>query len=146
MKKLHERKYDADMKTLYERQLAADRRLQSRQVKDRYREALREERARTEIREHSARHSTEDYHRFYTYDLDPIEYRRMVAQQNGVCAICREPDRELCVDHDHRTGRVRSLLCSHCNKAIGFLRESPLLARAAATYLELQLSKEFTGE
>jgi hypothetical protein len=73
----------------------------------------------------------------------------MVAQQNGVCAICREPEREersLSVDHCHLTGRVRSLLCSGCNKAIGFLRESPLLARAAATYLEQQLSKEFTGE
>jgi len=34
----------------------------------------------------------------------------------------------------------------HCNSAIGFLRESPLLARAAATYLEQQLTKEFTGE
>jgi len=33
-----------------------------------------------------------------------------------------------------------------CSKALGFLRESPLLARAAATYLEQQLTKEFTGE
>ncbi len=44
--------------------------------------------------------------------------------------------------------RAEAILISlgHCNSAIGFLRESPLLARAAATYLEQQLSKEFTGE
>jgi hypothetical protein len=83
------------------------------------------------------------------YNLSPKAYNQMLAQQNGVCAICREPERDgrsLSVDHDHRTGRVRSLLCSGCNKAIGFLRESPLLARAAAMYLEQQLTKEFTGE
>jgi len=87
-----------------------------------------------------------DARRFREYGLSVTEYQRLLAQQNGVCAICREPDRELCVDHDHKTGRVRSLLCNNCNSAIGFLRESPLLARAAATYLEQQLTKEFTGE
>jgi hypothetical protein len=88
----------------------------------------------------------DDAARFRKYNLSVAEHRRLFAQQNGVCAICREPDRELVVDHDHRTGRVRALLCGLCNSAIGFLRESPLLARAAATYLELQLTKEFTGE
>ncbi len=88
----------------------------------------------------------DDAARFRKYGLSVIIYRNLLAQQNGVCAICREPDRELCVDHDHKTGRVRSLLCNGCNSAIGFLRESPLLARAAATYLEQQLTKEFTGE
>jgi hypothetical protein len=96
-----------------------------------------------------ARRRPEDYARWHNYHLSVTEYNRLLTQQNGVCAICREPEREersLSVDHDHRTGRVRSLLCSGCNKAIGFLRESPLLARAAATYLEQQLTKEFTGE
>jgi Recombination endonuclease VII len=82
----------------------------------------------------------------YNYWAEALGYNHLLAQQDGVCAICREPDRELVVDHDYRTGRVRALLCGHCNSAIGFLRESPLLARAAANYLELQLTKEFTGE
>jgi hypothetical protein len=97
---------------------------------------------------HSLRYA-DDAHRFREYGLSPIDFSRLLAQQNGVCAICREPEREersLSVDHDHKTGRVRALLCGGCNKAIGFLRESPLLARAAATYLEQQLTKEFTGE
>jgi hypothetical protein len=96
-----------------------------------------------------SRRYADDAHRFREYGLSVIEFNRMLVQQNGVCAICREPERgsrSLSVDHDHKTGRVRSLLCSGCNKAIGFLRESPLLARAAATYLEQQLTKEFTGE
>jgi Recombination endonuclease VII len=81
------------------------------------------------------------------YNISVQAFNQMMAQQNGVCAICREFSEEtLFVDHDHKTGRVRALLCRHCNLAIGFLRESPLLARAAATYLEQQLTKEFTGE
>jgi hypothetical protein len=91
----------------------------------------------------------DDAHRLRTYGLSVIDFQKMVAQQNGVCAICREPERggrSLSVDHNHITGHIRALLCSGCNKAIGFLRESPLLARAAATYLEQQLAKELTGD
>lgn len=81
------------------------------------------------------------------YRMTIPEFNHMMAQQNSVCAICREPSSEtLHIDHDHKTGRVRALLCRHCNSAIGYLRESPLLARAAAIYLEQQLTKEFTGE
>jgi hypothetical protein len=115
----------------------------------REKDPAQEDERRTEIaKAHSLRYP-DDAHRFRAYGLSVPDFNRLLAQQNGVCAICREPEREersLSVDHDHRTGRVRSLLCSGCNKAIGFLRESPLLARAAATYLEQQLTKEFTGE
>jgi hypothetical protein len=93
-----------------------------------------------------SRRRPDDAARFRKYGLSVLGYRQLLAQQNGVCAICREPDRELVVDHDHKTKRVRALLCGHCNSAIGFLRESPLLARAAAIYLEQQLAKELTGE
>jgi recombination endonuclease VII len=110
------------------------------------RKAWAEELLRLELRKQHAARKIEDARRLRLYDLSVVEHRNLLAQQNGVCAICREPGDPLCVDHDHRTGRVRSLLCGHCNSAIGFLRESPLLARAAATYLELQLTKEFTGE
>lgn len=114
--------------------------------KEAYRKAVDEEHLRLELRKHHAARKSEDARRLRVYNLSVVEYRNILAQQNGVCAICREPDRELCVDHDHKTGRVRALLCNGCNSAIGFLRESPLLARAAATYLEQQLTKEFTGE
>ncbi|MGK2948022.1 MAG: endonuclease domain-containing protein, partial [Acidimicrobiales bacterium] len=44
-------------------------------------------------------------------------------------------DRPLVVDHDHRTGAVRGLLCGPCNRAIGLLRDSPVVCRLAAEYL-----------
>ena len=88
----------------------------------------------------------DDARRFREYGLSVAGYQNLLAQQNGARAICREPGRELCVDHDHQSGRVWALLCGNCNSAIGFLRESPLLARAAANYLGLQLAKELTGE
>jgi hypothetical protein len=104
---------------------------------------------REEIAKLQSLRYADDAHRFRTYGLSVIDFQKMVAQQNGVCAICREPERggrSLSVDHNHITGHIRALLCSGCNKAIGFLRESPLLARAAATYLEQQLAKELTGD
>jgi hypothetical protein len=61
----------------------------------------------------------------------------MLQIQSGVCAICGggNGDRRLAIDHDHMTGRVRGLLCSACNRAIGLLRDSPDRFTKAATYL-----------
>jgi hypothetical protein len=42
----------------------------------------------------------------------------------------------LAVDHDHKTGKVRGLLCHKCNKSIGGLQDSVVLLRKAADYLE----------
>ena len=115
----------------------------------REKDPAREDERREEVAKLQSLRYADDAQRFRLYGLSAIEFDKMIVQQNGVCAICREPEREersLSVDHDHKTGRDRSLLCSGCNKAIGFLRESPLLARAAAMYLEQQLTKEFTGE
>lgn len=62
--------------------------------------------------------------------------------QGGVCAICLGPPAEgdrgdrLHVDHDHVTGEVRGLLCSHCNTALGKFRDDPARLRRAAEYLE----------
>jgi Recombination endonuclease VII len=50
------------------------------------------------------------------------------------CAICATTE-NLVVDHDHRTGRVRGLLCGFCNSALGYLRDDPSLCDAAKTYL-----------
>lgn len=55
------------------------------------------------------------------YGLSWEEYLLLLEGQDGVCAICHQPsDRELHVDHDHLTGRVRGLLCGRCNTGLGF--------------------------
>jgi hypothetical protein len=50
------------------------------------------------------------------------DFERMLAEQNGLCAICCEAP-AVHVDHDHETGRVRGLLCFNCNGALGQFRD-----------------------
>lgn len=74
------------------------------------------------------------------YGITPDDYDRMLAEQGGLCAICRQPERSnrnrsLAVDHNHRTGLVRGLLCSHCNRAIGLLADDPTRLIRALAYL-----------
>lgn len=76
------------------------------------------------------------------YGLTRDDYDRMGESQGWLCAICGYPPtgtnngKRLVVDHCHETGKVRSLLCSLCNKGIGALRDSSEIARKAAMYLE----------
>ena len=61
------------------------------------------------------------------YGIAADEYDNLFTQQNGVCAICSQPETRvvkgviasLAVDHDHNTGKIRGLLCSRCNIALG---------------------------
>lgn len=85
------------------------------------------------------------HHLKMEYGITPSEYATMLAQQGGVCAICRNEEsalgnrgqvRPLSVDHDHTTGAVRALLCSRCNTAVGLLRDDSSLARELAHYLD----------
>ncbi len=75
------------------------------------------------------------YHLKARYGITAAEYDAMVEAQGGVCAMCEERAPEH-VDHDHLTGRIRGVLCSCCNQALGNLRDSVDLARRAVDYLE----------
>jgi len=80
------------------------------------------------------------------YGVTVEQYERMSEQQNGVCAICSKPEtrvahggfgvRPLSVDHCHDSLKVRGLLCSHCNTALGLMNDDAELLRKAAAYLE----------
>jgi len=65
--------------------------------------------------------------------VTPAEYARMLAAQNGHCALCPNTPktRRLSVDHDHRTGAVRGLLCYRCNRALPAYLPADWFARAA---------------
>lgn len=78
------------------------------------------------------------------YGLTPAEYDAMLAEQGGVCAICRQPEtqrgpngevRPLSVDHDHATGEICGLCCSRCNTGLGWFRDDPALMAEALAYL-----------
>jgi hypothetical protein len=62
----------------------------------------------------------------------------MLKDQNGGCAICYKPEgsRMFDVDHDHKTGEVRGLLCTSCNRVLGHAKDSVERLLAAARYLE----------
>lgn len=78
------------------------------------------------------------YNRRYGIVLE--EYEKMKLRQNNRCAICgvHADDtklKKLCVDHDHQTGYVRSLLCHGCNTGIGLLKEKEEILLKAIEYL-----------
>ena len=73
------------------------------------------------------------------YKITIEQYDAMYRDQNGVCAICARLNlsgRRLAVDHDHDTGKIRGLLCSRCNSAIGLARESLDVLKMTVVYLE----------
>lgn len=81
------------------------------------------------------------------YGITLEQYEALSKQQDGLCAICRQPQRGrkkdvrgkrtafLCVDHDHQTGRVRGLLCNPCNVALGQLDDDTERLQRAIEYL-----------
>ena len=87
-----------------------------------------------------------DYHLRKHYGLALGEYDRMLAKQDGRCAICKtkEPGGQtkkngesprFHVDHCHDTGVVRGLLCHNCNVGIGNMRHDPEILRKAIDYV-----------
>lgn len=70
------------------------------------------------------------------YGITVEEYNSLMKKQKNVCAICGlKPEKYLAVDHCHKSGKVRGLLCRKCNSAIGLLDDSSIRLRAATLYL-----------
>lgn len=72
------------------------------------------------------------------YGLKPGQYVELYLSQGKVCAICRRATgrtRRLSVDHDHKTGLVRMLLCRPCNDMLGHARDDPEFFLRAARML-----------
>lgn len=80
------------------------------------------------------------------YGLTIEDVERILKNQNYKCAICGreiflhgayvDKSKIARVDHDHKTGKVRGLLCNECNRGIGFLKDNPMLLANAIKYLE----------
>jgi len=73
------------------------------------------------------------------YNLEYEEFELLLKSQNNCCAICKiskvKLNRDLDVDHCHRTNKVRGLLCSNCNRAIGLLKEDIKIVKELLKYL-----------
>lgn len=79
------------------------------------------------------------------FNITPDEYWTLVEQAGAVCQICGQPESQvhhatglpqnLAVDHDETTGKIRGVLCSRCNRGIGFLQHDTTLLHSAIDYL-----------
>lgn len=73
---------------------------------------------------------------FYKYKMTPEDYEKLFEKQNGRCDICNKPqEKTLSVDHNHETGKVRGLLCTHCNQGLGRFKDNVYLLQCAIFYL-----------
>lgn len=75
-------------------------------------------------------------------DINYEKYQEMFKNQGGKCAICdvdgNQFGKGMCVDHDHKTGKIRGLLCTDCNMGIGSLKDSIQILKKAVKYLKLK--------
>ena len=73
------------------------------------------------------------------YGITQQNYMDMFEQQNGCCNICGKHQTtlkyKLCVDHCHKTNKIRGLICMACNKALGLMLDDTQILQSAINYL-----------
>lgn len=71
-------------------------------------------------------------------DISEQDCKALLKKQGGKCAICRKelvwPSKGTHVDHNHKTGRVRGVLCNNCNRGLGSFQDDPEILTSAARY------------
>jgi hypothetical protein len=75
------------------------------------------------------------------YGIDAIQFKAMLESQDGKCAIChtlgeRKIAKKLFIDHCHKTGKVRGILCGNCNSLLGYAKDRSEILQNAAVYLD----------
>jgi len=75
----------------------------------------------------------------HSYGLEYEDYLKLLEEQKGLCKICSKDNsgRRLSIDHCHDTGRIRGLLCTRCNRALGLFEDNTELLIKAANYTSL---------
>jgi hypothetical protein len=85
------------------------------------------------------RNGTSDYNRFYQmksrYGILENEYNELLIKQNNLCCICKQPNKKLCVDHNHDNKKIRGLLCRDCNSGLGMFKDNREYLLEAIKYL-----------
>ena len=73
------------------------------------------------------------------YGLSYKDWEGLWYSQDGRCAICDkfiDDLKDICIDHNHKTGEIRGLLCKECNLGIGCFLDDPELTKLATEYLK----------
>lgn len=109
---------------------------------ERGRESARKNRENNKEKMYAHRRTKVEEKREYDYRLKYGigigEYDKMFSAQSGVCAICGNEQgdgKRLCIDHDHKSGDIRGLLCYKCNHAIGKAEDNPQRLQKMIDYL-----------
>ena len=115
---------------------------EKQQYKRRYYEIHKEEIKRKQKQySKNNKEKLKEYQRIKHYGITLQQELKILKAQNNKCAICNKPLTDLseaCVDHDHKTGKVRGVLCHECNLGIGKFKDNPKILIKAAVYLRNQ--------
>lgn len=76
---------------------------------------------------------TREYHLRRRYGITGADFDAMVEAQGGTCTVCDQKPEH--VDHDHKTGKVRGILCFNCNQALGNVRDDLAVLQRLMDYL-----------
>lgn len=79
-----------------------------------------------------------EYHNRHFYNLEPADFKKLLVEQKRRCLICKRPLKnkgKWGVDHCHKTGKVRGILCFMCNSGLGHFQDSVERVQAALNYL-----------
>jgi len=95
--------------------------------------------------------TTRDSQFIKNYGITELKYNEMLKEQDNVCKICKKPEvsrikgilKRLAVDHDHKTGKVRGLLCNNCNRALGLLKDDITVIIDSLEYLKKSENIEY---
>ena len=90
---------------------------------------------------HLQRETRKWAHILNRYGITKKDYESMWLRQGGKCPVCDKMELDgklLHIDHDHKTGRIRGLLCGPCNRFIGLAKENIHTLHGAVDYLERQ--------
>ena len=106
---------------LNKEKISVRRKLDRKLNPDKYRQAAKKQYKPHKSKEYSWKNAG-------ILDMTIERYNELLNSQNNKCAICNELStnfkKALSVDHNHKTGKVRGILCDNCNRALGYLKES----------------------
>jgi len=78
----------------------------------------------------------------HLYGLSLEDFKKILEKQSGVCAVCESSliEGSICVDHNHKTQKIRGLLCGNCNVGIGHFKENEKYLYSAIKYIQFHKS------